>query len=202
MVGALEMEKPIYVGCSMGGHLAPDLALLRAGLVPRGRRGRRRPRHPRSRAVQQIPLASPRLERGQGGADDVADLAEQPRAFPSRDGLGLQPGRAAGFPGRPRLLSRRARSDDDGVDRSIRRRRRSTSSAATTIGRRRPNAARPWPTRSRARPTPGWKAWGIFRCPRIRCRSNGICRLFSTGSWPARRRSGRRRENSRESFAP
>jgi pimeloyl-ACP methyl ester carboxylesterase len=32
MVGALEMEKPIYVGCSMGGHLAPDLALLRPGL--------------------------------------------------------------------------------------------------------------------------------------------------------------------------
>jgi pimeloyl-ACP methyl ester carboxylesterase len=32
MVGALDMEKPIYVGCSMGGHLAPDLALLRPGL--------------------------------------------------------------------------------------------------------------------------------------------------------------------------
>jgi pimeloyl-ACP methyl ester carboxylesterase len=32
MVRALDMEKPIYVGCSMGGHLAPDLALLRPGL--------------------------------------------------------------------------------------------------------------------------------------------------------------------------
>jgi pimeloyl-ACP methyl ester carboxylesterase len=32
MIGALDMEKPIYVGCSMGGHLAPDLALLRPGL--------------------------------------------------------------------------------------------------------------------------------------------------------------------------
>lgn len=32
MVGAFDMEKPIYVGCSMGGHLAPDLALLRPGL--------------------------------------------------------------------------------------------------------------------------------------------------------------------------
>lgn len=32
MVHALDMEKPIYVGCSMGGHLAPDLALLRPGL--------------------------------------------------------------------------------------------------------------------------------------------------------------------------
>jgi pimeloyl-ACP methyl ester carboxylesterase len=32
MVKALEMENPIYVGCSMGGHLAPDLALLRPGL--------------------------------------------------------------------------------------------------------------------------------------------------------------------------
>jgi pimeloyl-ACP methyl ester carboxylesterase len=32
MVEALEMEKPIYVGCSMGGHLAPDIALLRPGL--------------------------------------------------------------------------------------------------------------------------------------------------------------------------
>jgi pimeloyl-ACP methyl ester carboxylesterase len=32
MVGALDMEKPIYVGCSMGGHLAPDLALQRPGL--------------------------------------------------------------------------------------------------------------------------------------------------------------------------
>ena len=32
MVSALDMEKPIYVGCSMGGHLAPDLALLRPGL--------------------------------------------------------------------------------------------------------------------------------------------------------------------------
>jgi pimeloyl-ACP methyl ester carboxylesterase len=32
MVGGLDMERPIYVGCSMGGHLAPDLALLRPGL--------------------------------------------------------------------------------------------------------------------------------------------------------------------------
>ena len=32
MVGALDMERPIYVGCSMEGHLAPDLALLRPGL--------------------------------------------------------------------------------------------------------------------------------------------------------------------------
>ena len=32
MVAALDMKKPIYVGCSMGGHLAPDLALLRPGL--------------------------------------------------------------------------------------------------------------------------------------------------------------------------
>ena len=32
MVSALGMEKGIYVGCSMGGHLAPDLALLRPGL--------------------------------------------------------------------------------------------------------------------------------------------------------------------------
>lgn len=32
MVGALDLDRPIYVGCSMGGHLAPDLALLRPGL--------------------------------------------------------------------------------------------------------------------------------------------------------------------------
>lgn len=32
MVEALEMKDPIYVGCSMGGHLAPDIALLRPGL--------------------------------------------------------------------------------------------------------------------------------------------------------------------------
>jgi pimeloyl-ACP methyl ester carboxylesterase len=32
MVAALGMDRGIYVGCSMGGHLAPDLALLRPGL--------------------------------------------------------------------------------------------------------------------------------------------------------------------------
>ena len=32
MVEALEMKDPIYIGCSMGGHLAPDIALLRPGL--------------------------------------------------------------------------------------------------------------------------------------------------------------------------
>ncbi len=32
MLRALDMEKSVYVGCSMGGHLAPDLALLRPGL--------------------------------------------------------------------------------------------------------------------------------------------------------------------------
>lgn len=32
MVSTLEMKDPIYMGCSMGGHLAPDLALLRPGL--------------------------------------------------------------------------------------------------------------------------------------------------------------------------
>jgi pimeloyl-ACP methyl ester carboxylesterase len=32
MVEALDMKNAIYVGCSMGGHLAPDLALLRPGL--------------------------------------------------------------------------------------------------------------------------------------------------------------------------
>jgi pimeloyl-ACP methyl ester carboxylesterase len=32
MAAALAMEGGIYIGCSMGGHLAPDLALLRPGL--------------------------------------------------------------------------------------------------------------------------------------------------------------------------
>jgi len=32
MVEALEMKDPIYCGCSMGGHLAPDIALMRPGL--------------------------------------------------------------------------------------------------------------------------------------------------------------------------
>lgn len=32
MAAALDMEGGIYMGCSMGGHLAPDLALLRPGL--------------------------------------------------------------------------------------------------------------------------------------------------------------------------
>jgi pimeloyl-ACP methyl ester carboxylesterase len=32
MVGALDLQKPIFVGCSMGGHLASDLALQRPGL--------------------------------------------------------------------------------------------------------------------------------------------------------------------------
>ena len=32
LVNALGLERPIYVGCSMGGHLAPDLALYRPGL--------------------------------------------------------------------------------------------------------------------------------------------------------------------------
>lgn len=32
MVKALNLEKGIYIGCSMGGHLAPDLALLRPGM--------------------------------------------------------------------------------------------------------------------------------------------------------------------------
>lgn len=32
MVKALDLERPVFVGCSMGGHLAPDLALHRPGL--------------------------------------------------------------------------------------------------------------------------------------------------------------------------
>ncbi|WP_028933425.1 alpha/beta fold hydrolase [Pseudonocardia spinosispora] len=32
LVEALELERPIYAGCSMGGHLAPDLALHHPGL--------------------------------------------------------------------------------------------------------------------------------------------------------------------------
>ena len=32
MTEALGIEKAIYVGCSMGGHLAPDLALAKPGL--------------------------------------------------------------------------------------------------------------------------------------------------------------------------
>jgi pimeloyl-ACP methyl ester carboxylesterase len=32
MAAALQMEGGVYMGCSMGGHLAPDLALLRPGL--------------------------------------------------------------------------------------------------------------------------------------------------------------------------
>jgi pimeloyl-ACP methyl ester carboxylesterase len=32
MAKALDVENGIYIGCSMGGHLAPDLALLRPGL--------------------------------------------------------------------------------------------------------------------------------------------------------------------------
>ena len=41
MTKALGIEKGIYVGCSMGGHLAPDLALARAGTFSRCDRGRR-----------------------------------------------------------------------------------------------------------------------------------------------------------------
>lgn len=32
LVDALDLERPIYAGCSMGGHLAPDLALHHPGL--------------------------------------------------------------------------------------------------------------------------------------------------------------------------
>lgn len=32
LVSALELESPVYAGCSMGGHLAPDLALHHPGL--------------------------------------------------------------------------------------------------------------------------------------------------------------------------
>ena len=32
MIEALDMKDPIYCGCSMGGHLAPDIALMRPGL--------------------------------------------------------------------------------------------------------------------------------------------------------------------------
>jgi pimeloyl-ACP methyl ester carboxylesterase len=93
MVAALDMAKPIYIGCSMGGHLAPDLALLRPGLF---------------RAVVAV----------EGGLathdpEPFNKYLSHPRAS-NEAKAALMMGQTSPRR-RPRLLPRRARPDEDGV---------------------------------------------------------------------------------------
>jgi pimeloyl-ACP methyl ester carboxylesterase len=115
MVGALDMEKPIYVGCSMGGHLAPDLALQRPGLF---------------RAVVAVEgglathdpepfnkyLSHPRASNEAKAALMMGQTSPRSPEPHRRETVWVySQGGSAGLPRRPRLLPRRARLDEDGV---------------------------------------------------------------------------------------
>ena len=86
----LELERPVYMGCSMGGHLAPDLALnypnefracIGSGSVDVERQYR-------SAGEPMVPSSAP-VERIEARPDVEPVLAERARRIRSRDGLGI-----------------------------------------------------------------------------------------------------------------
>ena len=107
---ALELEKPVFIGSSMGGHLAPDLALacpdeyravigleagLRSGVGSDDeiRIGWRYFRHPRVNGAERAAASMYLPER-----------AREPRKVQARGRLDLQSRSAGGVRGRPQLL--------------------------------------------------------------------------------------------------
>ena len=104
-VGELE-EDPVYMGSSIGGHLALDLALHRPGLFQAviGLEAAIK-----SDAGNIDLLDHPRSTTATRRPDDRDHLAQGARGVPPRGRLVLQPGRAESVPGRPLLLGHRPR---------------------------------------------------------------------------------------------
>ena len=158
VIDALGLDKPVVMGCSIGGRIVLHLALEHARALPRPHRpGVRRPR----RALLRPRLAAPpgRARRGDVRRHDLRpDRPDRARGRPLGDDLALHAGRPRRLQRRPALLhGRRRRARPRGRDRHGRlpalpadRRIRLLRHAADHARARRPH-------QGRARP-PSWPA--------------------------------------------
>ena len=106
-IRALGLERPVYIGCSMGGHLAPDLALERpdAYRAVIGVEGNIcSPEDP----IEDVDVSSEDQQRLQDAHHDVDDGAWKPREISPGDGMGVWSGRPFCLQRGLALLFRRA----------------------------------------------------------------------------------------------
>src|SRR5262245_4891047 len=125
---ALELERPVFMGCSIGGHLAADLACFYPGVF-RAAIGLEGALPPRPGAISRS--CTIRGSATSTGRNHVRHHgAAEPRGLPARDRVGLFARRARCVQGRSALLQRRPRphrprrEDRHDEDRALRADRR------------------------------------------------------------------------------
>ena len=160
---ALKLDKPVVMGCSIGGRIVLNLAIDHAAEF--------RALIGLEAADFQAPwydttwLNRPDVHGGEVCAALVSGLIapQSPASCADGDAVGLQAGRSRRLQGRPLFLPGRRRPARPGRDRSILKYARCICSPASMISPARRKTPSGPPPRSRAPASPSWSSSAIFR---------------------------------------